>query len=97
MEPSLNLHCPACGAAVVPQLGCCRCCLTRAVQLQAARFGTELSCGECGTLHVVLRSDASRDLSALSVANHLGANGADWQIESFGEPDDKRTDRGNPR
>jgi hypothetical protein len=91
MEISLNLHCPACGAAIVPRPGCCGYCLARAVQLQTVRFGTELFCRKCGGLHVVLRTDASRGPSwAKGHAPHrLGAD--DWQIEVYGEPDDRPT------
>lgn len=89
METLLNLHCPACGAAIIPRLGCRGWCLTRAVQLQAARFGTELVCGECGALHVVLRTDASRDPSSTNGHDFGRVQPDDWQIESFGEPEER--------
>jgi len=88
METSLNLHCPACGAAIVPQLGCCACCLTRAMHLQAARFGTELVCRECGGVHVILRTDASRDPASRSRTHLHDIGMVDWQIDSFDEPNE---------
>lgn len=85
MDTSLNLHCPACGAAIVPRLGCRTNCLTRALQLQAARFGTELTCRECGRQHVVLQIDASR--GAEPHPAHAGYPDDDWQVEGMAEPE----------
>lgn len=88
MNSSLNLHCPACGAVIVPRLGCCGSCLTRALQLQAARFGTELSCRECGRQHVVQQTDASRREVAHVTAVGSRFADEDWQVGSLAEPDE---------
>ena len=66
MEFALNLHCPACGAALTPRLGCCK-CVSRAVQLQLRKFGTELSCVACGRHHVVRSTEPTGTQPAFGV------------------------------
>lgn len=61
MDTALNLHCPTCGAVIASVLGSRAGSLRQAVELQAARFGTEVTCRECGGMHVIQRTEAAQN------------------------------------
>lgn len=75
-----HLFCPACGAPLAPRLGCDSCCLTRAIDLQLRRFGTELGCNACGHRYIMRASETQDAAWGL---NTRWQTDADWLLQQL--------------